>query len=275
LLWHLTAREAPAGNIGKLPDEDIAYSIGWRGDPADLIKALVESGWIDEDTEHRLLIHDWPEHCEDAVHMRLARARLFFADGSAPNFMRLPKEEREKVAQFYGEPAAAVRTPDSAVRTAAASRAPARAPARAPDSQAMPSQATPGPEPEPRPATPAPAPETCFEPGDPSSFDAEPVFNRMWERHPRKSGMQWAKRALIEILAAAPDPAALAARIEAVHAAWCRAPDWSRDGGRYCPRLDRWLREEGYLDGEPPKPPDEVDYPYYKPDWAEDQGAES
>jgi hypothetical protein len=31
-IWHLTARETPRGNIGKLSDEDIAVAIDYRGD---------------------------------------------------------------------------------------------------------------------------------------------------------------------------------------------------------------------------------------------------
>ena len=45
-IWHLTAREAPRGDIGKLSDEDIALAIDYRGDESKLIEALIASGWL-------------------------------------------------------------------------------------------------------------------------------------------------------------------------------------------------------------------------------------
>lgn len=96
LLWHLTAREAPAGNIGKLPNEDIAYAIGWKGDANLLIDSLLESGWLDRNQEHRVIIHDWSDHADDAVHVKLCRRGEIFCDGTPPKVNKLPKHEREE-----------------------------------------------------------------------------------------------------------------------------------------------------------------------------------
>ena len=74
-LWHLTAREAPEGNIGKLSDEDIAAWIDWEGSGTELVEALVECGWVDADPTHRLVIHDWQEHCDDATKKAMSRKR--------------------------------------------------------------------------------------------------------------------------------------------------------------------------------------------------------
>jgi hypothetical protein len=74
-LWHLTAREAPEGNIGKLSNEDIAAWMDWEGDPDQLITGLVSSGWIDEVTGSRLLIHDWYEHADDATKLAIKRKK--------------------------------------------------------------------------------------------------------------------------------------------------------------------------------------------------------
>jgi hypothetical protein len=101
------------------------------------------------------------------------------------------------------------------------------------------------------------------------AFEPDAIFRRMWERHPKKRGLHLAQQAFTELLAEAVEREQLAARIEQVHAAWCRAPDWTRENGRYCPQLHRWLADRGYLDGDSPQQVDEVDYPYYKPDWAE------
>lgn len=100
-LWHLTAREAPRGDIGKLSDEDIALGIDYRGDETAMIEALVLSGWLDQNETSRLLVHDWDEHADDAVHMRLARAQEFFCSGCAPKIARLTGKDREKAHDFY------------------------------------------------------------------------------------------------------------------------------------------------------------------------------
>ncbi len=99
--WHVTARETPAGNIGKLSNEDIALAIDYDADESELISALVETGWVDADDNHRLVIHDWSHHADDATHMKLARARQFFADGQPPKLTRLAGIERKAAEEFY------------------------------------------------------------------------------------------------------------------------------------------------------------------------------
>lgn len=112
-LWHLTAKEAARGDIGKLSNEDIALSLDYQEDEDELIECLTACGWLDIHPEHRLVVHDWIEHVDDAVHMRLARARLFFWDGTAPKTGRLPTWERTQADEFYGS----VRTESKSVRT--------------------------------------------------------------------------------------------------------------------------------------------------------------
>jgi hypothetical protein len=99
LLWKLAADETPTGNIGKLSDDDIAAFIDWDGDPSALIHALVECRWIDEHPLHRLIIHDWADHCEDSVDMWVARHGLLYADGKPARGNRLSREERDKYAE--------------------------------------------------------------------------------------------------------------------------------------------------------------------------------
>lgn len=103
-LWHLTAREAPEGNIGKLSNEDIAIWIDWDGDATVLIEALIVSGWIDEDTTERLLIHDWHEHADDATKKAIDRQRKKLADNggnvqTSTDKTRLPEPLPEPVPE--------------------------------------------------------------------------------------------------------------------------------------------------------------------------------
>ncbi len=105
-LWSATRDEAPAGNIGKLSDEDIADFIGWRGEPAALTDALVRAGWLDTNPTYRLVVHDWPDHCEDYVHAKLAKAGLRFASGSIPQVSKLNQAQRKSVPAEFAMPPA-------------------------------------------------------------------------------------------------------------------------------------------------------------------------
>ena len=66
-LWLLTARSAPQGDLGRFSNEEIAATIEWEGDEDLLINTLVETGWIDRDEAHRLVIHDWRDHCPNYI----------------------------------------------------------------------------------------------------------------------------------------------------------------------------------------------------------------
>jgi hypothetical protein len=95
-LYHFTSEYAPDGGIGKFSDDEIADACDWGGSASNLISALSQAGLIDLSGTHRLVVHDWSEHADDGVHMKLARAGVLFADGQVPKLHRLTKEEREK-----------------------------------------------------------------------------------------------------------------------------------------------------------------------------------
>lgn len=102
-LWHACARYTPQGNIGRYKDRWIAEIVGWRGDATRLVNALVECGFLERHPEHRLIVHDWAEHADDGVHIKLARGGQFFADGSKPKLTRLSKNERAELEAIYEE----------------------------------------------------------------------------------------------------------------------------------------------------------------------------
>lgn len=62
-LWLFTQSNAIKGDIGRFSNEDIAASIGYQDDPDELIKHMVETGWIDRCEASRLCVHDWQDHC--------------------------------------------------------------------------------------------------------------------------------------------------------------------------------------------------------------------
>lgn len=78
-LWHYTAKYHPQGDIGKAPDRSIAEACAWPAATAsDLITALIDVRWLMRSTAHRLLVHDWPDHADDAVKKTLKNRGLEF-----------------------------------------------------------------------------------------------------------------------------------------------------------------------------------------------------
>lgn len=111
-LWHAAGEYAEEGDIGRFTDAKIAWLCRWKGDPKALVDALVASRWVDAvDGPDRLVIHDWPDHCEDAIHAKLARKRAFFANKRAPSLRALRSDERDEAAKWY-----AANTPNGPVK---------------------------------------------------------------------------------------------------------------------------------------------------------------
>lgn len=66
-IWHLAATQAKRGDIGKWSNEKISAWLQWERNADDLVNALVDSGWLDRDDTHRLVVHDWADHCDQTV----------------------------------------------------------------------------------------------------------------------------------------------------------------------------------------------------------------
>lgn len=78
MVWHFAGKYTPQGDIGSVPDRRIAAAVDWEKKPEILIDALVKSEWLDRHDAYRLIVHDWPEHCEQAVRKLLLRNRKNF-----------------------------------------------------------------------------------------------------------------------------------------------------------------------------------------------------
>lgn len=81
-LWQVTSQHYKAGDIGKAENDDIAEAVSWYGDGDELVHMLVNSGWLDESDDHRLVVHDWHEHCPTFVKGNLKNAGIEFASKS-------------------------------------------------------------------------------------------------------------------------------------------------------------------------------------------------
>ena len=219
-LWQLAAREAPRGDIGKLSNEDIAIGIDYRDDEAALVDALIHAGWLENSPEFRLIIHDWDEHADDAVHMRLARARAHFCSGRAPKLARLGGKERTE-AQSYYTPCAQIGQPCAP---------PEPRPARTP------------PEPEPK--------ENLFgEPKQPTPLEIalRDTAKRMFDQHPvvRKNiRLIDLEKKLAQIVKPILGVTAKLAKLKSIdhtHLACCNSEKWTKDGGEFANGLRNWL----------------------------------
>ena len=73
LMWFFVGQQTPQGNIGKWSNAVIAAEAGWQGDPDQFISALISVGFLDENEDHRLLIHDWSDHAPNWVHAKLKK----------------------------------------------------------------------------------------------------------------------------------------------------------------------------------------------------------
>jgi hypothetical protein len=100
-LWQFTAEFAKRGDVGRYSNEQLARAIDWDRDPLELVNALVAARWLDESRKHRLLVHDWPDNCEDNVHVWLARAKTRFANGAIPRLTKLSHSERNEIEAHF------------------------------------------------------------------------------------------------------------------------------------------------------------------------------
>jgi hypothetical protein len=82
-LWHFTGKFTPQGDVGRYSDEQIAAWLEWEGDDGALIAALIETGWLDRDAEHRLVIHHWHQHADNATKLAVKRSGKPFISRSA------------------------------------------------------------------------------------------------------------------------------------------------------------------------------------------------
>ena len=96
-LWHFGASYARRGDIGRHSDAQIAIGIGWQDDARRLVAALVDTGWLDRCSCHRLRIHDWPVHADRAVAKTQEVVRMGWLECYAPR--------QTTVAQDPGGPA--------------------------------------------------------------------------------------------------------------------------------------------------------------------------
>lgn len=96
-LWLVASINWPRGDVGRWSNRQIAAAIDTEVDPDELMRALVNNGLLDEipAEDGRLYVHDWHEHCDRHVNVRLLKRRETYANG-APARRKEPGDEVER-----------------------------------------------------------------------------------------------------------------------------------------------------------------------------------
>lgn len=130
-VWHFTARHALCGDIGRWSDEEIAESAGWPSEDAGrLITALVESGWLDRHEQHRFVVHDWHDHCDESVKKTAKKHGRQFA--SLKPTKAVPESFATVPEQFANSGEQVATVPDSRSHSRSQSQATASASSQTP-----------------------------------------------------------------------------------------------------------------------------------------------
>lgn len=107
-LWLFTQVNAPAGDVGRHSDEDIAAGIEWDGETEILFESLIECGWLDRCEKNRLVVHDWEEHVPRYLKGALVKNGVAFATVTPKQKETEPKQPakpRKQAAKPDKQPA--------------------------------------------------------------------------------------------------------------------------------------------------------------------------
>lgn len=251
-LWHFAGKYCPRGDIGRFSDDEIAIEAGWEGDADTLISALRSKGscFLDDSPAHRLIIHDWPDHCEDSVHKWLVDRMELFADGSIPKLTKIPLNQRVAISDAYGriqkdlegsripeKDSEGFRIPENSHRNSETAQPCLALP--------VPSLAS---------AKPEPSREAPAAPVAPVDSLVSEIAKEMRAKHRKTAGLGGLEleRELCGLTGDAADPAAV---LRSIRARWRLGVEreWAQSPTQYWPNLLEWLRKRRYLDPDPPE----------------------
>lgn len=106
-LWMVAGIGFPRGDIGRLNNEELAIALDHEGDADVLVAALTRRRLLDPipESNGRLYVHDWHEHCDDMIHAKLIGSVQTFANGVVPRVpdRRINAERLKVLAAAYLE----------------------------------------------------------------------------------------------------------------------------------------------------------------------------
>lgn len=80
---------------------------------------------------------------------------------------------------------------------------------------------------------------------DPNLTEFEPGYwtERMYDRHPKKADLILVSEAVKKLWEKSPE---LVRAVDKTHERWCKTDDWTKENGKYCPKLAKWIDDRGY-----------------------------
>ena len=214
-LWALD--NAPKGDLAGITPRMIARAAQWDGEPEKLAETLIRAGWIDENEDGALEIHDWYEYAGKLIDQRQAEkersARRRAAAASSSD------DTQDDQTPTAGQP------PDATPTTGGKSRVD--------QSREKKGRVTP----------PTPSDEGD---GAGKKSPVEVRFDEFWNAYPKKVGKQYALKAWRKI---EPTAELHEAIMQAVNAQK-HSEQWRRDNGRFIPNPATWLNGGYWENGE-------------------------
>ena len=213
-LWALD--NAPTGKLDGITHRMIARAAQYEGDAEKLAAALIRAGWLDENEDGELEIHDWYEYAGKLIDQR--------------------KAEKERSQRRRDAAAAAAGENADDQQTASGQPKKGRKKSAGRVDQSRVDKSTDG--------TTPPSPSDEGSDGGTKSL-VEARFLEFWKAYPKKTGKQYALKAWNKIK----PTAELHERIMQAVDAQMRSDQWRRENGRYIPNPSTWLNG-GYWDNE-------------------------
>ena len=213
-LWALD--NAPTGKLDGITHRMIARAAQYEGDAEKLAAALIRAGWLDENEDGELEIHDWYEYAGKLIDQRKA------------------EKERSQRRRDAAAAAAGENADDQQTASGQPKKGRKKAAGRVDQSR----------EDKTREGNTPPSPSDEGSDGGTKSL-VEARFLEFWKAYPKKTGKQYALKAWNKIK----PTAELHERIMQAVDVQKRSDQWRRENGRYIPNPSTWLNG-GYWDNE-------------------------
>jgi hypothetical protein len=228
-LWLFTQVNAPAGDIGRHTDEDIAAGLEWAGDHSELIESLVQCGWLDRCEVHRIVVHDWEDHVPKYMKGALSKHGIEFASKQAANGTKQPANTVKQPAKPVEHPASILTNPNQANSNHTN-----------PDGSASVGVGR-----------------------RKVKTEENPLFSRFWQAYPRKDNRADAEKAFAKLNPSEEKLAEILEVIERQKAVGCLQPKTAADGRSVIPHASSWINKKRW-DDELPGGSDQSIYPTFK-----------
>lgn len=205
--WMWALDNAPTGDLGGITPRMIARAAQWDGPAEKLSTALIRAGWLDENDDGKLTIHDWYEYTGKLIDQRQA--------------------EKERSQRRRAAAAASINgtTDDQQTTGGQPQTGQRKAAGRVDQSRQDQTKGSKDP----------PSPSDEGETAGRSAIEVR--FAEFWSAYPKKVAKQYALKAWKRLK---PD-AELHDKIMRAVDAQKRSEQWRRDNGRYIPNPATWL----------------------------------